>query len=81
MWKADRIYALPADSQGRHITTIPSDIAQSSPEIIEHSELIFLIDQRGEVRTLLSPIDFSAPDLATDLRILSAGRESSRTGS
>ena len=70
VWKAYGIDSRPVDSQGRPLTPIPSGTAQSSPEIIEHSAFIFLIDQRGKVRTLLSPTDFSAADLATDLRIL-----------
>lgn len=74
VWTAYGIDSRPVDSQGRPLTPIPADTAQSSPEVIAHSAFIFLIDRRGEVRTLLSPTDFSAADvatdLATDLRIL-----------
>lgn len=70
VWKAYGIYSQPSDSQGKPVTPISSDAAKRSPETIEHSAFIFLIDRRGQVRTLLSPTDFSAGDLATDLRIL-----------
>jgi len=45
----------------------------ASPETIEHSAPVFLIDKLGRVRAML-PVDVSADDIATDLRVLLAER-------
>lgn len=41
----------------------------ASPEEIEHSAPVFLIDKQGKVRAML-PVDVSADDIAKDLRVL-----------
>jgi protein SCO1/2 len=45
----------------------------NSPEEIEHSAPVFLIDKRGQVRAML-PVDVSADVIASDLSVLLAER-------
>ena len=45
----------------------------ASPETIEHSAPVFLIDKLGRVRAML-PVDVSSDDIAADLRFLLAER-------
>ena len=45
----------------------------ASPETIEHSAPVCLIDKLGRVCAML-PVDVSADDMAADLRVLLVGR-------
>jgi protein SCO1 len=47
--------------------------AKGSPDQIEHSAPIYIIDKRGQARALL-PVDVTADDIATDLGALIAER-------
>ncbi len=72
VWSAYGIYAQEVDAQGRPVTPAPVAPA-GSPETIEHSAPIYLIDKRGEVRALL-PNSFTVDDLTADLEGLLAER-------
>lgn len=71
VWKSYGIYPQYVDARCNPITPPPADQSQGSPSVLEHEAPVFLIDKSGKVRALL-PTDFTAADLATDLRILLA---------
>ncbi len=56
--------ATPAGQQGAPATEAPP-----SPDIVEHSAPIFLIDKHGAIRAML-PVDATPDTIATDLRVL-----------
>jgi protein SCO1 len=68
VWSSYGIYASAVDAKGRPVTPTPD-----SPELIEHSSPVFLLDKKGDVRMLL-PIDFTADVLVTDLSLLASER-------
>ncbi len=45
--------------------------ADAEADAIEHSAPVYIIDKRGQVRAML-PVDVSAEDIATDLKVLLA---------
>lgn len=71
VWKAYGIYAQPVDASGKPITPVAGADTPTSPETIEHSAPVYLIDKQLKVRALL-PTDFTAADLVTDLKVLLA---------
>ncbi len=62
-------YGIAADTT--NVQGTPTAPSAASPDLVEHSAPIFLIDKHGNVRELL-PLDFKPSDLATDLNRLAA---------
>ncbi len=48
-------------------------VGPPSPDLVDHSAIVFIIDRRGEIRAFL-PGNFDPEDLATNLRLLTAGK-------
>ena len=71
VWQDYGVYAQPVDAGGKPITPLAGGDTPTSPEAIEHSAPVFLIDKRLKVRALL-PVDFTVATLVTDLKVLLA---------
>ena len=71
VWRSYGIEAQPVDASGKPVTPVAGADTPTSPEVIEHSAPVFLIDKQLKVRALL-PVDFTAATLVTDLKVLLA---------
>jgi protein SCO1 len=75
IWKSYGVYAQLSDSTGQPVAPGVQQVAQGTPvtpDQVEHSAPVYLIDQNGTERGTL-PNDFTADMLSQDLRALLNG--------